>query len=69
MDEVKVRSKEKAAELNDYHVLRNEYEHSMENLSKVIQQLQSRSRQGHVKVVHSSIETRHFGFIVAGFND
>lgn len=53
MDEIKVRSKEKATELNDYHVLRNEYEHSMENLSKIIQQLQTRSRQSNVKVNHS----------------
>lgn len=50
MEEIRVRSKDKAAELSDYHVLRHEYETSMDNLSKMIQQLQNRTRQGNVKV-------------------
>lgn len=50
MDEIKIPTKEKATELNHYHVLGNEYETSMKNLSKIFQHLQSRTRQSNVKV-------------------
>jgi chromosome segregation ATPase len=50
MEDIKGRFNEKSSELNDYNVLTNEYENSMENLSKIIQVIQTKTRQTNAKL-------------------
>ena len=47
---MKSRLNEKAGELNDYDILRNEYENSIENVSKIIQVIETKTRQTNAKL-------------------
>jgi hypothetical protein len=50
MEDIKTRLNEKSTELNDCSVLRNEYENCIENLSKIIQVIETKSRQANAKL-------------------
>lgn len=50
MEDIKARFNEKSSELNDYNVLKDEYESSMESLSKMIQAIQTKTRQTNAKL-------------------
>ena len=50
MEDMKTRLNEKATELNDCNILRNEYENCLENLSKIIQVIETKTRQANAKL-------------------
>jgi hypothetical protein len=50
MEDIKARFNEKSSELNDYNVLRDEYENCMENLLKMIQIIETKTRQTNAKL-------------------
>ena len=50
MEDMKTRLNEKATELNDCNVVKNEYENCLENLSKIIQMIETKTRQANAKL-------------------
>lgn len=68
MEDIRIRLKDKASELTAYHALRHEYETTMDNLSKIIQQFQNQPRQGNIKVNPFSLVGRIHNYSV-GFNN
>ncbi|CAF1425562.1 unnamed protein product [Rotaria sordida] len=50
MDDMKVRFNEKLSELNDYNILRNEYENCIENILKISQIIETKTRKTNVKL-------------------
>jgi hypothetical protein len=47
MAEVKARFNEKESELNAYNIVRDEYEHIFNNISKIIQLIETTTQQSH----------------------
>jgi molybdopterin biosynthesis enzyme MoaB len=47
MAEVKARFNEKESELNAYNIVRDEYEHILSNISKIIQLIETTTQQSH----------------------
>jgi hypothetical protein len=45
LEDMKVRLIEKASELNDYNILRDEYENCIDNISKMTQLFETKTRQ------------------------
>jgi hypothetical protein len=50
MEDMKGRFNEKSSEFNDYNVLKNEYDNSLENLSRIIQIIETKTRQTNAKL-------------------
>jgi dsDNA-specific endonuclease/ATPase MutS2 len=49
-EDIKARFNEKVSELNEFNLLRNEYETCFENLSKIIQHIETKTRQTNVRL-------------------
>jgi hypothetical protein len=49
-EDIKARFNEKASEFNDFNILRNEYESCIENLTKIIQHIENKTRQTNAKL-------------------
>jgi ppGpp synthetase/RelA/SpoT-type nucleotidyltranferase len=50
MEDIKSRLNEKLSELNEYNVLKDEYESLVENLSKLLQIVETKIRQRNAKL-------------------
>ncbi|CAF4315796.1 unnamed protein product [Rotaria sp. Silwood2] len=56
MDDIKVRFNEKTSELNDYNILRDEYENCIDNISKISQIIEAKTRKTNVKLNLDSLK-------------
>jgi hypothetical protein len=64
MEEMKTRLNEKSSELNDYNVLRDEYESCLDNLSKIIQVIETKTRQTNVKLNLDLLKVKKLKMII-----
>ncbi|CAF3725966.1 unnamed protein product [Adineta steineri] len=59
MEDMKVRLNEKLSELNDFNILRNDYETCIDNISKNIQTVETKIRQSHTQDLTIEMQTHH----------